>query len=250
MMSRTLWGVVEDAHKLGEAVRRWRSTGPHTTLLGKVREHMSSAWWLGPLKVGSPRDPMQDCGITADPCWRNILTMIFDLEARLACMEEKVQLAEKEHNEFVTKFLLAVCYMVFVIRCGAALARRRTRNLTEYTPMTMFSEEGAHISSQEKEAILKCAAEDEERSQKEGDDDKKTNTIVRRSLLVPRRFRERLWGPGEIHVDSLRDCYSVEVFPDPKRGKLHIKGCKDNVLEAYAVVRDLMKAWHSWEDVE
>ena len=151
------------------------------------------------MKVGSPRDPMEDCGITADPVWRDVLTIMFDLEARLACMEEKVLLAEKEHNEFVTKFLLAICYMVFVVRCGAALAQRRT----------------------------------------------KTNAIVRRSLLVPRRFRERLWGPGEIYVDNLQDWYSVQVFPDPKRGKLHIKGDKDNVLEAYAAVRDLMKAWYS-----
>ena len=51
-------------------------------------------------------------------------------------------------------------------------------------------------------------------------------------------------------MDSLQDRYSVQVLPDPKRGKLHIKGDKDNVLEVYAAVRDLMKAWHSWEDVE
>ena len=70
----------------------------------------------------------------------------------------------------------------------------------------------------------------------------KTNIIMLWSLLVPRRFRERLCGPGEIHVDNLRDLYSVKVFSDSKRGKLHIKGDKDNVLEAYAVVRDLMKA--------
>ena len=43
-------------------------------------------------------------------------------------------------------------------------------------------------------------------------------------------------------MDNLRDWYSIQVFPDPKRGKLHIKGDKDNVLEAYAAVRDLMKA--------
>ena len=99
-----------------------------------------------------------------------------------------------------------------------------------------------------KQDVLECAAEAKERSQKEGDADNKTNTIVRRSLLVPRRFRERLWAPGETHVDNLRDWYSVQVFPDPKRGKLHIKSDKDNVLEAYAAVRDLMKAWHAGED--
>ena len=257
MMSRALWGVVEDAHKLGETVKKWRSTGPHTTLLGKVREHMSSAWWLGPLKVGSPRDPMEDCGITANPGWRDVLTIMFDLKARLACLEEKVKLAEEEHNAFVTKFLLAVCYMVFVVRRGGALARQRTRkgkrdhfadNLIEYASIKPSSEEGAHKPSQEKQGVLECAAK--ERSQKEKDADKKANTIVRRSLLVPRRFRQRLWGPGKTHVDRLRDWYSVQVFPDLKRGKLHIKGDKDNVLEAYAAVKDLMKAWYSWEDVE
>ena len=138
---------------------------------------------------------MEDCGITADPGWRDVLTIMFDLKARLACIEEKVQLAEKEHNAFVAKFLLAVCYMVFVVRCGGALAQWRTRqgkhghfadNLIEYASMTLSSEEGAHTPSQGKEVVLECAAEAKERSQ--------TNSIVRRSLLVPRRFSQRLLG--------------------------------------------------------
>ena len=66
---------------------------------------------------------------------------------------------------------------------------------------------------------------------------------MRRSLLVPSRFRDQLWDPEGIYLTNLQDWYTVEVFADTTRGKLHIKGSKKNVLESYAAVRNLLVEW-------
>lgn len=74
----------------------------------------------------------------------------------------------------------------------------------------------------------------------EGVNDVEANCLVRRSLLVPRRFKERLAGPGECFLEYLRGHHSVMVLQDPARDKLHIKGRKKNVLDCYTAVRALL----------
>ena len=308
MMNSALWGVVPDAHKLGRLVNEWQCTGPHTTLMGKMREFLSIAWWLGPLKVGSARDPLKECGIPAALGWREVLPILLDLKARLACLEEQVLMADKEHEEFVLKMLLVVCCLVFVIVFGVLLARwtwtrftlaretqsslvvtkikARNHDELEYytlerriivmvyemmtsdgliirkgkyvqfandvsnekhisgTFLALPSVEGTNTQSLKKEVVTVSVVVPE----MEGDDDKAATSVVRRSVHVPSRLRGRLWGHEETHLTNLRDRYNVEMFTDPKRGKLHIKGSKANVLECYAVVRDLLAEWRTWED--
>lgn len=73
-----------------------------------------------------------------------------------------------------------------------------------------------------------------------GTHDEKANSLERRSLLVARRFRERLAGPNKCFLLYLQNHHSVMIFQDPARGKVHIKGSKKNVLECYAAVRTLL----------
>ena len=301
-----LWGVMHDVHKLGQVVQEWRCTGPHTTLMGKVREFLSTAWWLGPLKVGSSRDPLKECGIPAALGWREVLPLLLDLKALLACLEEEVQKADMEHKEFVLKFLLVACCLLFVPVSGVLLARwiwarftlarenQSSRVVTKinshdyddlvrmadytldrciiavvyemmtsdgliirkgkyaqfvndkdtYVPSTLLallSVEGANAQSPAQEVVTEVRKEV---------DDKDATSVVRRSLHVPSRFRDRLWGPEKTHLANLRDGYNVEVFIDAKRGKLHIKGRKDNVLESYVAVKDLLAEWRTWAHAE
>ena len=302
MIHPALWGVVPDAHKLDHLVHDWQCAGPHTTLAGKVREFLSTAWWLGPLKVGSSRDPLKECGISAALGWREMLPLMFDLKTRIACLEEQVLMADKEHKEFVWKFLLAVCCLVIVAVFGVLLTRwtwarftlfRETKIKTSnklLVYMGTVSDEGTaseqyytlerciivvvyeimtsdgliirkgkyiqfandisnntHVSSTLL-ALPSVEGAAKVVSQKEGDD-KDATSVLRRSLYVLSRFRDRLWGSEEIHLTNLRNKYNVDVFTDTKRGKLHIKGSKDNVLVCYAAIRALLAAWRSWEDV-
>ena len=293
MIQPALWGV--GAHKLMRLVHDWRCAGLHTTLMGKVRELLSTAWWLGPLKVGSPRDPLKECGISATLGWREMLPLMLDLNTRIACLEEQVLMANKEHEEFVFKFVLAVCCLVFVCVFGVLLARwtwarftlaRETQSslvvakinphnyddhvsvedyilerciiVLVYEMMTsdgLIIRKGKYVQfanhiSNDTHVSSTVLALPKVVSQKEGNDDKNATSVVRRSLYVLSRFRDRLWGPEETHLTNLRDWYNVEVFTDTKRGKLHIKGSKDNVLKGYAAVRNLLAAWRSREHVE
>ena len=299
-----LWGVVPDAHKLGRLVYDWRCAGPHTTVMGKVRERLSTAWWLGPLKVDSAKDPLKECGIPAALGWREVLPLLMDLKARVACMDEQVLMADKEHQEFMFKFVLVACCLVLVVVFGVLLARwtwarftlaRETQsslivakidthtyddlvrledytlercilvvyemmtsdgliirkgkyvqfadNVSNGTLLALPSVGGANTQSSEKKVVTVSVVV----PQKE-DDNKDATSVLRRSLLVPSRFRDRLWGSGKTHLPNLRDRYNVEVFTDAKRGKLHIKGNKNYVLECYAAVKDLLAEWRARED--
>ena len=282
-----LWGVVHDTHKLVRLVHEWQCAGAHTSLMGKVREFLSTAWWLGPLKVDSPRDPMKECGIPASLGWREMLPMIFDLKARVACLEEQVIMADKEHKEFMLKFVLAVCCLMFVCVFGVLLARWtwarftlareaqsslvmakiNTQNYDELERLQdyvlercilvvvyeMMTSDGliirkgkyvqfANISNDKHVSDTPLALPSVKRN------DKDATSVVRRSLNVPSRFRDRLWGSEEIHLTKMRDKYNVDVFPDAKRGRLHIKGSKNNVLQGYAAVKDLLAEWRTLED--
>ena len=66
------------------------------------------------------------------------------------------------------------------------------------------------------------------------------NREVRRSLLVPRRFRDRLIGANGCLLESMQDHYSVTLFEDAAQDKLHTKGTKNNVLESYAQLHRYM----------
>lgn len=70
---------------------------------------------------------------------------------------------------------------------------------------------------------------------------------MRQSLLVPRRFRVRVAGPEECFLQYLQGYYSVMVLQDSARGKPHINGGKNNVLDCYATVRTLMVEWRARE---
>jgi len=386
VITHNLWGVVQDARKLSQTVRAWQAAGHHTTLMGKVRERLATAWWMGPLRLASPRDPLVECGIPVDGGWREMLPLMVGIKARLSCLERQIQQAEQEHKAFKAKFLVTVCCLVLVPVFGAllvgwtrarqTLARQQQQRQEEGNKQVLQKEANSelplieaqtceeivrwescplerriivvmcggmtlddlmtrkasyahfaedilgdeHVTgtlvvlappaagvtvkdarrphSQGQEAALECAAETQGRGQQdvppledtaaqvevqnteieiisvedriqdlpqqeahpvtdqcpqavptppEGAEDEEANRLVRRSLLVPRRFRERLEGPGECFLQYLRGHHSVMVFQDWPRGKLHIKGGKNNVLDCYAAVRTLLAEWRTRE---
>ena len=59
---------------------------------------------------------------------------------------------------------------------------------------------------------------------------------VRRSIFVPRVLITNPEGP----FDELGDTYSVKVFKDPARRKLHIIGNKNKALECLEKVKALL----------
>ena len=71
--------------------------------------------------------------------------------------------------------------------------------------------------------------------------------LVRRSLLVPARFRDRLAGAGDYFIEYLEGHHSVKIFQDSKMW--HIKGCKRDVLPCYTSVKELIAEWRRREAV-
>ena len=72
--------------------------------------------------------------------------------------------------------------------------------------------------------------------------------LVRRSLLIPARFRDRLAGAGDYFIEYLEGHHSVKIFQDSKMW--HIKGCKRDVLPCYTSVRELIAEWRRREAVD
>ncbi|KAG0729301.1 hypothetical protein GWK47_030630 [Chionoecetes opilio] len=71
----------------------------------------------------------------------------------------------------------------------------------------------------------------------DGKEDEEANRLVRRSLIVPRRFVERLAGPGDVLRHYLAGRYSVQVFQDKAGRKVHVKGGKTRVLKCLAAYK-------------
>ena len=308
VMTTFLQGVVEDARELEVLVKVWRDAGPHTTFMGKVREYLASAWWLGPLKVAPARDPLAECGVPVDIRWRDVVPLLLGLKERLACMHRHTRLADDEHRTFVVMVLLSVGSLVVVGVCGALVVARccwlrKTARLGKAdagNAVTLRKTETCDkLVKLENVPVVRCivyvmynvmtrrdlmqgkvgsghlpvdsrgvdhvtgkllalpppppvTVDDVARRAPAHGPDLKGNTppkadVVRRSLLVPRRFREKLEGPEECFLHYLRGHYTVDVFSDPKRGKLHIKGAKANVMECYTAVRALLAVWRGRE---
>ena len=72
--------------------------------------------------------------------------------------------------------------------------------------------------------------------------------LVRRSLLVPARFRDRLAGAGDYFIEYLEGHHSVRIFRDSKMW--HIKGRKRDVLPCYTSVKELIAEWRRREAVD
>lgn len=68
-------------------------------------------------------------------------------------------------------------------------------------------------------------------------------SVVRRSLCMPARFRQRVVELNDSFLENLRECHSVMVFHDPAKKKMHIKGPKEGVVAYYDHVRDLLAEW-------
>ena len=79
-------------------------------------------------------------------------------------------------------------------------------------------------------------------------DDEEVSCQMRRSLLLPQRFREDLLGPNNCFLESMQDLHTVTVLGDTARGKLHIKGAKDNVIKCYTQLKTLLKELRRRED--
>ena len=331
----SVWDVMLDAHKMSSVVNTWMSEGPHTSLMGKVREHLAAAWWLGPLKVSSAREPLVECGVSVGGGWRDVLPLMVGLKARLACLESHIQLAQEEHETFITKFVVTVCCLVLVSVLGTLLA------CCCWLRKVLVKEADCHLETRTCLKPVRCESCPLERCvivmiyevvTRDGlmtrkgryvhfddnilNDGHVTGTLalpapgvtvdndsvvtvedllplddsvitvehllplddsvvpvedtvapvedtvvpvedtvipvdyVRRSLLVPRRFRDRLTEANGCLLKSMQDQYSVTLFKDAARARLHIKGTQDNVLQCYAQLKALIADWRARETSE
>ncbi len=330
LITSSLWGVVMDARKLGLLVEAWQRAGPHTTPVGKVREWLATAWWLGPLKPAPPRDPLSECGILVTD-WRELMALVVNMKASLACVQEQILLAEQEHDDFYTSLVVAACCLVAVPLCGALLigcscvlsllprrhhqSLEETKDLQTYTghtedqlklihyklvrrklkkllrqhcplkrhvllvmfdwltevqlspdtggdgrvPVPLLSREAVPLALQEDARVEQggqlsvphvedpAAPVEDTAAQEAGGEE--AHSLVRRSIVVPPRFRHRLAGAGECHLRYLARHYCVLVCHtwDAPRGKLHIRGPKKRVLECHAHVQDLLAGYRARE---
>ena len=95
--------AVKAARMLWQTAAAWQQEGPHTTPLGKLREHLASCRWLGPLRPDPALNPLEKCGVEPDLGWRVLLRRLGSCERRLACLQEHIRLANKEHMWFSMK---------------------------------------------------------------------------------------------------------------------------------------------------
>ena len=114
--------IVHRHYKVGVVVQAWRDLGPHTTLLGKMRARLCTAWWLGPLRPECPRDPVVVCAVEG---WRTTLSMLLPIKSPLPCLEEEVQQAWQDHYAFALVLLVSVCLVVMVVMAWAELILAR-----------------------------------------------------------------------------------------------------------------------------
>ena len=123
--------AVKAARMLWQTAAAWQQEGPHTTPLGKLREHLASCRWLGPLRPDPALNPLEKCGVEPDLGWRVLLRRLGSCERRLACLQEHIRLANKEHMWFSMKVTALVVVVgtalvtVVLLQC-VSWWRRRT----------------------------------------------------------------------------------------------------------------------------
>ncbi|KAG0706839.1 hypothetical protein GWK47_024285 [Chionoecetes opilio] len=277
-----LRGFVLEADKLRQVMRAWRDAGPHTTVLGKVRRHLAVSW------LASPRDPLAECGFPLGDSWGEVLPMVVGSKERLACLERQVQKAEQEHKTFVFWFVLIVYVAVVVVFvalvAGCSWARQtlarhhcpyekgseavplpapgRTAGRASPAGHAAASQEVKHT---EVEDVLEEAGEQvlplqepdpvtdqnslESQITADAGEDEEANCPVRRNLLVPRRFMERLkTGAGKRYLHRhLGGRFSVLILVDAAPRRLHIKGALNKVPEYYVALKTLLAEWRTRE---
>ena len=119
-----LLSLVQDYRKLGEVVRAWEASGPHTTLIGQLRERLASLWWLGPLRLAPPRDPFEECGVAVVHGWQEMLPLMIGLKSYLSCLEREIEQAQQDYETFANRFVVVVLLTLFsVLLVGGTWAR-------------------------------------------------------------------------------------------------------------------------------
>ena len=74
--------------------------------------------------------------------------------------------------------------------------------------------------------------------------------LVRRSLHIADRFKDRLAGSGDCFLHYLEGHHSVKILRDQRKGRWHIKGHRDNVISCYTSIQELIAKWRRREAVD
>ncbi|XP_050698813.1 uncharacterized protein LOC126986594 [Eriocheir sinensis] len=112
-----MWSLLLHSWRLQQAVQEWRDGGPHTTLVGRLRERLAAAGWLAP-----PRDPLLECGVPLGGGWTETLQRLYGADSYLFCLEREVEQAQQEHLAFRANLLLAAACAASVTVLAALLA--------------------------------------------------------------------------------------------------------------------------------
>lgn len=111
------WTLLLHSWRLQQTAREWRAAGPHTTLVGRLRERLAAAGWLAP-----PRDPLRECGVPLGGGWTEMLQRLYGADSYLSCLEREVEQAQQEHLAFRANLLLAAACAASVTVLAALLA--------------------------------------------------------------------------------------------------------------------------------
>ncbi|XP_050698812.1 fibrous sheath CABYR-binding protein-like isoform X2 [Eriocheir sinensis] len=112
-----MWSLLLHSWRLQQAVQEWRDGGPHTTLVGRLRERLAAAGWLAP-----PRDPLLECGVPLGGGWTETLQRLYGADSYLFCLEREVEQAQQEHLAFRANLLLAAACAASVTVLAALMA--------------------------------------------------------------------------------------------------------------------------------
>ncbi|KAK8399468.1 hypothetical protein O3P69_003510 [Scylla paramamosain] len=142
------WTVALEWRTLREAVQAWREEGPHATRLGRLRQGLAAAWWLGPLRPRPALDPLQECGIPADDDWQEVFGMMTKTRQALRCLEEQTAKADEEQEAFSRTLLVALCSLASTVALLVLLGllcpcrgRRRAQHVHEPS-VTLAEQDG------------------------------------------------------------------------------------------------------------
>lgn len=80
----------KNACKVSEILQAWEDKGLPGTAAWRVRELLAHLWWLGPLRLSPPQDPLEACGVPEGVSWWDLLLRTHETRRLLVCLQEEV----------------------------------------------------------------------------------------------------------------------------------------------------------------
>ena len=93
---------IHDQAEVTRLVEEWRKCGPHSTIVGSMRQRLASSPWLGPLRPAPARDPLAVCSHD----WLRVPSA----KQHLSCLRREMDIALHEHVAFTCTLMMVLVY--------------------------------------------------------------------------------------------------------------------------------------------